>query len=116
MLARTDEQLAVADGWRGAEIFACFGHAPCTEAAWDLYWIAVDRQRHGRGIGRSLLQTVEDEIRRRAGRIVLAETSSKAIYVATRAFYEHAGYVEEARIKDFYAPDDDKVVYSKRLG
>ena len=41
--------------------------------------------------------------------------SSRADYEPTRAFYLRVGYVEEARLRDFYARGDDKVFYVKRL-
>ena len=47
--------------------------------------------------------------------MVVAETSSRADYNPTRAFYEALAYKVEARVADFYAPDDDLVVYTKRL-
>jgi hypothetical protein len=49
------------------------------------------------------------------GRRVYVETSSKAKYEPTRAFYVRCGYAEEARFRGFYAEDDDKVVYVKSL-
>ncbi len=36
-------------------------------------------------------------------------------YARTREFYPKHGYVEEARIRRFYGPDDNKVVYWKLL-
>jgi hypothetical protein len=35
--------------------------------------------------------------------------------VPTRAFYERNGFRCEARLKDFYAPGDDRVIYAKIL-
>ncbi|MGH7286410.1 MAG: hypothetical protein ACREI8_00100, partial [Myxococcota bacterium] len=46
---------------------------------------------------------------------VYVETSGRRDYEPTRAFYERAGYVAEARLADFYAPGDDKIVYVKAL-
>ncbi len=113
----------VADGYRfvvaesdGAVVgYACFGLAPLTDGVFDLYWIAVDPRRQGAGIGRRLLREVERRARGARGRWVLIETASKPSYAATRAFYERAGYGEVARIRDFYAAGDDKVVYGRRV-
>jgi ribosomal protein S18 acetylase RimI-like enzyme len=95
--------------------FACYGHTPCTESTWDLYWIAVDPQAHRHGVGRRLLEACEAGIAALTGRLVVAETSSRADYGPTRAFYEARGYRVAARVPDFYAPQDDLVVYTKRL-
>jgi ribosomal protein S18 acetylase RimI-like enzyme len=44
-----------------------------------------------------------------------AETSGRPQYEPTRAFYERMGYQVAARLKDFYAPGDDKVIFARRL-
>ena len=45
----------------------------------------------------------------------LIETSGVPDFAAQRAFYAGLGYHEEARIRDFYAAGDDKIVFWKRL-
>jgi len=93
----------------------CLGPTPCTLGTFDIYWIAVSPDRQGRGIGAELTRFAEAEIIRRGGRMVIIETSGRPIYDPTRRFYTKLGYREAARIADFYAPGDAKVVYSKHL-
>jgi hypothetical protein len=50
-----------------------------------------------------------------AAQVLIVETSSTDQYALTRKFYPKQGYLEEARIRRFYGPDDDKVVYWKLL-
>lgn len=95
--------------------YACYGLIGCTEGSYDLYWIAVDSQHQGRGLGRQLLKQAEQAIRQRQGRRIYIETSNRPLYQSTRGFYEKSGYREEAVLKDFYAPGDDKVIYGKAL-
>lgn len=95
--------------------YVLFGPAPMDEGVYDLYWIAVDPKRQGQGFGQLLLRFVETEVRRRDGRMLLIETSSKRSYAPTVRFYERAGYREISRMKDFYRIEDDKVVFSKSL-
>lgn len=101
----------------GGEVagYACFGATPCTVGTWDLYWIAVDPERQGTGLGRALLGAVEDAVRRDDGRLLVIETASKASYAATRAFYDRCGLELAARVKDFYARGDDKLIYCRRF-
>ena len=96
--------------------YVLFGPTPMAEGVWDLYWIAVDPEHQGQGLGQVLLRFVENEVRRQAGRMLLIETSSKRSYAPTVRFYQRAGYLEISRIKDFYRIEDDKVVFSKNLG
>ena len=95
--------------------YVTFGPTPLTDGVYDLYWIAVDPKQQGRGFGQILLRFVENEVRRRKGRMLLIETSSKGSYASTMHFYERAGYSEISRIKDFYRIEDDKLVFCKRL-
>ncbi|MFH1808582.1 MAG: GNAT family N-acetyltransferase [Pseudomonadota bacterium] len=95
--------------------YVCWGHTPCTVATFDLYWIAVDPSTQGLGVGRRLVERCEQAVREQDGHLVLIETAGKPGYDATRAFYLRTGYLEEARLRNFYAPGDDKVIYAKTL-
>jgi ribosomal protein S18 acetylase RimI-like enzyme len=100
---------------RRVQGYVCFAPAPFSDGVYDLYWIAVDPDRQHSGLGRFLLLHVENEVRRRGGRMLLIETSSKRSYAPTLRFYQNAGYREISRIKDFYRIEEDKVVFSKHL-
>ena len=95
--------------------YACYGLIACTQASYDLYWIAVEPSARGQGLGRTLLAESEERIRQAGGLRVYAETSNRPQYAPTRRFYERSGYHLEAVLKDFYAPGDDKAVYVKVL-
>jgi ribosomal protein S18 acetylase RimI-like enzyme len=95
--------------------YACYGPVPATEATYDLYWIAVHRDRQHGGLGRELLTRTEAAIAAAGGRDVYAETSSRALYRTTQAFYAKAGYRLAAEFPDFYAAGDGKLVFVKRL-
>ena len=95
--------------------YACYGPTPQTDRSWDLYWIVVAKESHGRGVGSKLLAEVERRLAAESARVMLIETSSRADYRATRTFYESRGYMEAARIADYYAPHDDRVMFVKQL-
>lgn len=100
---------------QGGELvgYCAFGPVPMTAASYDLYWIATAPQAEGRGIGRRLLELAEQDVARRGGGQMYIETSSRAAYARTRRFYRAAGYRQAARLRDFYAPGDAKIVYEK---
>jgi len=95
--------------------YACAGPTPATEGTFDLYWLAVDPAAQGKGVGRALVREVERDLRARGARLLLVETSSRPDYENTRAFYARCGYTEAARIRDFYAPADDRIMLTTRL-
>ena len=95
--------------------YACWGATPGTVATSDLYWIVVDHPRQGGGIGSQLLSEVERQLMADGRRLVVVETSSRADYAPTRAFYESRGYTRTATIPGYYAPGDDLVVFTKDL-
>jgi ribosomal protein S18 acetylase RimI-like enzyme len=95
--------------------YTCYGQVPGTKGSFDLYWIVVDRGHQGSGIGRRLLEKTEHDIALKGGARIYVETSSRDLYTHTRAFYARSGYIREARLKDFYAPGDSKIIYVKEL-
>lgn len=95
--------------------YYCVGPTPATESTYDLYWIAVAPDMHGKGIGTALNAHLEQLIRSRGGNLVVAETSSRPQYEQTRRFYQSRGYAELARIAGYYRPGDDLVVFGKYL-
>jgi ribosomal protein S18 acetylase RimI-like enzyme len=95
--------------------YTCFGPIAGTEGSFDLYWIATHRDAQRRGVGRLLLAETERRVREAGGRRLYVETSGRALYAPTQAFYAGAGYAREAELADFYAPGDAKVFYVKPL-
>ncbi|MEO5566851.1 MAG: GNAT family N-acetyltransferase [Gemmatimonadaceae bacterium] len=95
--------------------YACYGATPGTDGTYDLYWIAVHPEHQGTGGGSRLLDEVERRLNEREARLLIVETSARIDYESTRRFYERRGYVARARLADFYAIGDDRVIYAKRL-
>lgn len=112
-----DEDYRFVGAFDGEDLagYACWGPTPGTQGTHDLYWIVVDRERQGAGVGTQLLHEVERRLRADRCRLVVVETSSRGDYAPTRAFYEHRGYTRAATIPGYYAPGDDLVVYTKDL-
>lgn len=95
--------------------YTCFGRIPATQDSYDLYWIAVDPDSQGLGLGRQLLKRSENLIAAAGGRCIYIETSARAKYAPTREFYKRCAYQLQARLENFYAPGDDKLIFSKNL-
>jgi ribosomal protein S18 acetylase RimI-like enzyme len=110
-----DYSIAVSDDGGSPVGYYCLGPTPGTKGTFDLYWIAVSPSRHGQGIGATLDAHAEAYVRSQDGRLIVAETSSTPRYDNTRAFYRRRGYQEVSRIRDYYSPGDDLVVFGKYL-
>jgi ribosomal protein S18 acetylase RimI-like enzyme len=89
--------------------------AEATDRTWYLTMIGVRRDRHRQGRGARLLRHVEKRLRAGEQRLLLVETSSTPAFDRARAFYRSSGYAEEARVRDFYEPGDDMVLFRKDL-
>jgi ribosomal protein S18 acetylase RimI-like enzyme len=91
---------------------------PFADRMWNLYFIAAAPDRRGTGVGAELIRSVEASLRglgEDAARTLIVDTSSLEGYQGARAFYRRHGFVEEARIRDFYGPGDNKVTFRKAL-
>jgi len=95
--------------------YACYGTIACTVGSYDLYWIATHNDYRGKGIGKDLLCQVENDIKGMGGRAIYIETSAKPQYEPTQKFYDSCRYLREALLKDFYAENDHKIIFSKNV-
>ena len=95
--------------------YAYYAPAAMTDRTWYLYWIAVKRDTHAKGIGGKLLRHAEDDIRSRKGRVLFIETSSLPHYDLTRKFYLKHGYEKAAELLDYYSDGDNMVVFRKKF-
>jgi ribosomal protein S18 acetylase RimI-like enzyme len=98
-----------ADGW------VYFSDNPRANGVWDLWWIGVDPERHGRGVGRQLMAFVEGFARARGARLLQVETSDTDALEATRSFYVRLGYTRCGVVPDYYSEGDGKVTFVRRL-
>ncbi len=95
--------------------YVCYGPTPMTLGTFDLYWVVVDPDFQGRGIGSTLLDFLEHRVKEVNGRMILADTSTIPQYEKTQKFYLKKGFLEVARILDYYYPGNDRVTFCKRL-
>ena len=112
---RSGYHIFVAEDGSSIAGYICYGPTPLTEGTWDIYWLAVARDKQNQGIGKALLNFAEVNIKETKGRLSIIETSSTPEYESTRRFHQAQGYEIVCRIADFYAPGDDKLVFQKRL-
>ena len=86
-----------------------------TEGTFNLYAIAVTKELQGKGIGKNMMEYIEDLLRKNGHRILIVETSGKTEFEQTRRLYLKCCYTQQARIPEFYEEGDDKIVFWKKL-
>lgn len=111
-----DYSICVAEGEEGDILgYICYGKAPLTDAVYDLYWIVVHPVFWNQGTGTFLLRYAEKDLKGRQARLLLIETSSLPPYETPRLFYLKHQYKELAKVKDYYAIGDHKLIFGKIL-
>lgn len=115
--ATSGYEFLFADGEPGTALlgYACYGPVPGDAHTFDLYWIAVDPSRQRSGLGARLLAEAERRAVLAGAGAMLIDTSGRAQYGPTRAFYERMGYGLHRVDPDHYAPADDRFVYRRAL-
>ncbi|WP_299220407.1 GNAT family N-acetyltransferase [uncultured Aquimarina sp.] len=86
-----------------------------TEGTYNLYAIAVHKDYQGKGIGKQMMDYIENLLQENGHRILIVETSGKLEFELTREFYHKCNYRKQAVIPEFYNKDDDKIVFWKKL-
>lgn len=112
---RSDYQFVIAVEGQDLLGYACYGQIPLTADSFDLYWILVAPGRKGKGVGIRLMERVDQEVSNRGGARIYADTSSAEAYARARAFYSGRGFVEVARLPDFYRKGEAKVIFCREL-
>ena len=86
------------------------------EGTWNMLALAVLPSQQKQKCGTQIVAALEAMLRERQARIVIADTSGTEAFARVRRFYQKNGYAEEARVRDFWAAGDDKIVFWKALG
>ena len=95
--------------------YICYGPTPMAQGTFDLYWVAVDPDYQKQGAGSKLLSFLEEVVKARGGRMILADTSTIPDFEKTQKFYLKNGFQEVARIPDYYRPGNDRITFCRRL-
>jgi ribosomal protein S18 acetylase RimI-like enzyme len=114
--SRSDAEIWLTCEQNGTAVGFCYAvPEKLTEGTWNMLALAVLPSLQGTGVGQAIVLALEDVLRRAGHRLLIADTSGDSAFNGTRAFYRKIGYAEAARIRDFWAAGNDKVVFWKLL-
>lgn len=85
------------------------------DGTWNMLALGVRPDLQGKRFGATLVAAAERHLKDKGQRILIVDTSGTDDFALTRKFYAQNGYEEEARIRDFWADGDDKVIFRKAL-
>lgn len=80
---------------------------------WDLFWIAIDPDAQGKGLGKRLLEEIELVAQHNDATHMYIETGSWND--AANALYKKAGYKFMGKLEDYYVNGGDKHFWGKRF-
>lgn len=86
-----------------------------TVGTYNLLALGVKKDFQGRGIAGEMMQYIEQLLKRKKARILIAETSSHPAQHVANHFYAKMDYTREAVIRDFWSEGEDKIVFWKKL-
>ena len=88
---------------------------PMTRGTWNILMLLVREASQGHGVGATLVRHAQSLLAEQNARILIVETSGTDGFESARGFYTKCGFVEVARIPNFYDAGDDKVIFLKSL-
>ncbi|MFK7869000.1 MAG: GNAT family N-acetyltransferase [Roseobacter sp.] len=114
MVADKEAALWLAASVEGRAVGLCFTEPEdFAPGVWNMRALGVDPALHRQGVGAALVTTTEGMLRKKATRLVIVETSDAAEFEGARRFYQSQHYQCAARIPNFWAPGEAKVICTK---
>ena len=110
-----DGGVLVVEAAGGIAAVAYYAPERMTQGTWNLYMLVVDPEQRRHRFGTMLIDAVERTLLRRA-HLLLVETIDLPAFLAARSLYLRSGFTLEARVRDFYKPGEDKLIFRKLVG
>jgi ribosomal protein S18 acetylase RimI-like enzyme len=95
--------------------YICYAKIMGTEGTYEIYWIAVNIESQGTGIGKALMEEAEKKIKLEGGRRVFLATSSRIDYTKAHRLYEKHGFKRVAVLENYYDNGNHQLIYGKSL-
>jgi len=111
--------MPTATAWIGDKVVGFASMEQATPAACDVHVIGVRPDCHDQGIGRLLIEALENRARSQGARFLTVKTLSSSypdpFYDRTRGFYEAVGFAPLAELPLHWGPDNPCLLMGKAL-
>ncbi|MBG9548459.1 MULTISPECIES: GNAT family N-acetyltransferase [Cytobacillus] len=84
----------------------------------DVYWaiwLYVDPDFKRKGIGTKLYERIEDEVRKKGCRKIYLDVGNEEDHQEAIKFHLNNGFIQEAKLNDFWTDGEHCLLFSKRL-
>jgi len=88
---------------------------PLSNDVYEIYWIFINENIKNKGYGSFLLNTVENEIKKKHGKILFLDTELHYKYKNTIEFYLRNNFIIDTIEPNFYGSSRDKIIFKKYL-
>jgi ribosomal protein S18 acetylase RimI-like enzyme len=95
---------------------AVFGLVAGAEGAGKMHGMAVAPEAQRHGIARALIEAFVEDLQQRGARFVLVEFPDAPELAGGRTLLQHAKFVEESRVKDYFRDGIALVFLRRDLG
>lgn len=95
--------------------YASYGVEPMSKSTYHIYKILVSPLTKDKGVDDILLTFIEEDVKRRQGRLIVTEVSSADRHQCIRNFYLAHDYVHKSQIKSYYDQGVDQFYLVKEL-
>lgn len=85
---------------------------PDTKDGYFLGWFAIHKNHRNQGLGKKIIERVEEYARSQGGRLITIDTGEDN---AAQTFYEKVGYKKAGFIPEYFEDRVAKVIYYKKL-
>ena len=91
--------------------FSALKRSSDTKHSWAVYWLAVDSNYSGQGIGTQLVEKVIEEAKTKNTACLYVETCGCEDQISARKLYEKCGFKKVGEVPDYYEVGHPKVTY-----
>jgi ribosomal protein S18 acetylase RimI-like enzyme len=93
--------------------YGMYGVEPMTRRTFQIYRILISPLCKNQGIEEMILSSIEEDIRKKQGQLLITQVSSASRYKSMRKFFLAHNFSLKSQIKNYYENGVDQIFYTK---